>query len=215
MILTQIIAFKQNAFAQIFTIYLRYLIGGAFVLAALGMGKFSGNLPPDKESYPLDSIENMFQTFRYAGVYFLIGCMQILAGFLLLTQRFAILGAVIFFPIIVGIFVITMSYNFGITRIITGLMLLANVYLLLWDFKTLRYVFLIPKHIEPYHSLLPDCGNQPYWIVTGLIIFLTLIILNFVSPSPIPVFLIWFSEGLLALFIYIASGRCPHRPSMR
>jgi len=33
---------KQYSILQIFTVYLRYLIGGGFVIAAFGMGKFSG-----------------------------------------------------------------------------------------------------------------------------------------------------------------------------
>jgi hypothetical protein len=38
---------KQKSFLQIFTIYLRYLIGGAFVIAAFGMGKSYRHLKPD------------------------------------------------------------------------------------------------------------------------------------------------------------------------
>jgi hypothetical protein len=55
---------------------------------------------------------------------------------LLLFPRTAALGAAIYFPIILNIFVITLSIGdaFGGTRIVTGLMLLATTYLLLWDY---------------------------------------------------------------------------------
>lgn len=55
-----------------------------------------------------------------------------------MTQRYAKLGALMFLPIIANIFVITVSYNFTGTYYITGLMLLANILLVLWDWDELK-----------------------------------------------------------------------------
>jgi hypothetical protein len=54
--------------------------------------------------------------------------------------RTATLGALMFFPLIVNIFVITVSLHFQGTPIITGLMLLANIYLLCWDYDKLKHL---------------------------------------------------------------------------
>ena len=46
-----------------------------------------------------------------------------MAGLLLLTQRYALLGALAYVSIMANILVITLSYDFGGTPIITGLLL--------------------------------------------------------------------------------------------
>ncbi|MDA1268773.1 MAG: hypothetical protein O2829_06735 [Bacteroidetes bacterium] len=46
-----------------------------------------------------------------------------------MTERFAKLGAVLNLPIILNVFVITISMEFGGTSLITGLMLAANLML--------------------------------------------------------------------------------------
>lgn len=55
---------KQKTFLQVFTIYLRYLIGGAFIIAAFGMGKISGtsNLI-DSMSQPIQDLQPIQQFF--------------------------------------------------------------------------------------------------------------------------------------------------------
>jgi hypothetical protein len=54
-----------------------------------------------------------------------------------MTQLYAGLGAVVMFPIVIKIFIITISYYFAGTPVITGLLLLANIFLILWDYQKL------------------------------------------------------------------------------
>ena len=124
---------KQKPFLQIFTIYVRYLIGGAFIIAAIGMGKLGGPKVDimGASAAPLnDSISRIalfFKVMQESGLYWsFIGWSQIIAGVLLISQRFSKLGAAIFFGLILNIFIITLSYDFRGTPIITGLMLLAT-----------------------------------------------------------------------------------------
>ena len=56
----------------------------------------------------------------------------------MLIPRAATLGAVLFAPVIASIFVITLSYDFNGTPLVTGMMLLATVYLLCWDWHRVR-----------------------------------------------------------------------------
>lgn len=88
------------------------------------------------------SIGYFFEALYRTGFYYdFIGMAQILAAVLLLIPQTATLGALIYFPIILNIFVITMALPFKGTPVITGLMLLGSSYLLLWDFDKLKYVF--------------------------------------------------------------------------
>lgn len=81
--------------------------------------------------------EALYRTGFYWGF---LGFMQLLAGILLLIPRTSFLGAIIYFPIIVNIFIIVTAMSFKGTPYIAGLMLLANFYLLLWDYKKLKGV---------------------------------------------------------------------------
>lgn len=64
-----------------------------------------------------------------------------MAAILLLIPRTATLGALIFFPIIVNIAVLTNSMDFRGTKVITIFMALAATYLLCWDYDKLKPIF--------------------------------------------------------------------------
>jgi hypothetical protein len=71
-----------------------------------------------------------------------LGAVQVAAGVLILLPATATLGAMIFFPLILNIFVITVSYGFRGTPFITGPMVIAALYLLCWDYDRLRGIVL-------------------------------------------------------------------------
>jgi len=82
-----------------------------------------------------------FEGLYRTGFYWsFLGFMQLLAGVLLLIPRTTFLGAILYLPIIINIFIIVVSMNFTGTPIIAGLMLLANFYLLFWDYKKLKQI---------------------------------------------------------------------------
>lgn len=83
--------------------------------------------------------EAMYQTGFYWNF---LGGAQVLAALLLLIPRTKLLGALLYFPLIVNIFLITVSLHFRGTWVITGLMLLASIYLLVLEHKSLRPLFL-------------------------------------------------------------------------
>ena len=83
-----------------------------------------------------------FEALYQTGVYWnFIGAAQLLAALLLVIPRTTTLGAIIYFPIILNIFIITVSMHFQGTPFITGMMLLGSIYLLVWDFAKLKPVF--------------------------------------------------------------------------
>ena len=160
---------KEKISAQLFIIYLRYLIGGAFVFAAIVKIKGERFTTYDGTDTPLNSPFHLFETLYQSGLYWkFLGIGQVVAGFFLMTQRYAKLGALMFLPIISNIFVITVSYDFKGTPVITGLMLLANVLLVLWDWDELKILFNLAPVLENKNTWMKD----KVWEITGLVLFL-------------------------------------------
>ncbi|MFD1875635.1 hypothetical protein [Hymenobacter bucti] len=165
----QLLAWKQKIWLQLAVIYTRYLLGGTFVFASLI--KLKGHrftMIPGAGS-PFHSPEHLFETLYQSGLYWqFLGLMQFVAGLLLLTQRYALLGALLFLPIMANIYVITLSYEFGYTSVITGTMLLATVGLLVWDWNRLRIVVNQPVVGLPASAFF----ERKLWEVVGLVLFL-------------------------------------------
>lgn len=116
-------------------LFTRILLAAGFI--PTGMVKLLGRrfttMGPDS---PIGAFfEAMYQT----GLFWrFIGLSQVVAGILLLVPRLAHLGAAMFLPIMLNIFIITVGLGFGGTPAVTGLMLLAVVYLCFWDYHRFR-----------------------------------------------------------------------------
>jgi len=129
---------KQDKFLRIFTTFTRVMLAIGFLP--------SGWKKVAYERFTILGIDDpvgfFFEALYRAGFYYrFIGIAQVTAAILLLIPRTALLGALVYFPIILNIFVITVAMNFRGTPFITGAMLLANVYLLCWDYDRLKRVF--------------------------------------------------------------------------
>jgi len=75
-----------------------------------------------------------FEAMYLTGPYWrFIGIVQILAAALLLIPRFATLGALLFAPISISIFLVTLGIDFGGTVYVSLGMMLSVAYLLFWD----------------------------------------------------------------------------------
>ena len=99
-----------------------------------------------------NSVGFFFEALYRTGAYWnFIGIAQLTAAVLLLIPRTATLGAVLYFPIMLNIFLITVSMDFRGTPVITGLMLLGSVFLLAWDWDRLRSILArpVPPVYEP------------------------------------------------------------------
>jgi hypothetical protein len=115
----------------------RLLLALAFVPTALVkvQGRRFTSLSPDT------AIGGFFDAmYRSGGYWKFLGASQLVAGLLLLIPQTSLLGAIAFFPIILNIFVITVALEFTGTPVITGLMLLASVFLLCWDYHRLAAI---------------------------------------------------------------------------
>jgi hypothetical protein len=158
---------KHALLLQLGIIYTRYLVGGAFVFASLV--KIKGHRFTQMDGTVAGHNPGHFFEMMYqSGLYWqFIGWAQLLAGLLLLTQRYALLGVLVYVPIIANIFVITVSYDFAGTPVITGLMLLAGLLLLAWDWNRLRVVINLPTVPETTSPLF----QSRLWEGVGAVLF--------------------------------------------
>ena len=160
---------RNKILPQLLIIYTRYLIGAAFVFASVVKIQGKRFTTIDGINEPINSAWHMFETLYQSGLWWkVMGLGQLIAGLLLMTQRYAKLGALMFLPIIANVFVITLSYDFNGTPVITGLMLIANIILVLWDWDELK-VLVNKTPVMPQPNRFE---NMRIWEITGLALFL-------------------------------------------
>lgn len=80
-----------------------------------------------------------------------IAASQILVGLLLLTQRFATLGAILLFPMLLNIFMVTVSLEWQGTPYVNFVLLLLNAWLLAYDYHKLK--FILTEETEPLKQM--------------------------------------------------------------
>ncbi|MEM7249288.1 MAG: hypothetical protein AAF533_28505 [Acidobacteriota bacterium] len=157
-----------------FTLMTRLMLAIGFIPP--GMTKVLGR--PFTRISPDVPIGAFFETFLQSGLYYgFVGGSQVLAGLLLLWPRTALLGALLYLPIIANIFVITVSMRFGGTWVVTGLMLLACLFLVCWDYDRWRAVpFPQAPPLPDDHRFTPSPESAPrlwrFAVVTTLVALL-------------------------------------------
>jgi uncharacterized membrane protein YphA (DoxX/SURF4 family) len=127
---------KSNQWLRYFAVFCRIALALGFIPSGIVkvMGERFTALP---SNHPLG---HYFDALYLTGFYYtFIGVSQLTAALLLLIPRTTLLGAILYLPIILNICVLTYATRFEGTRIAT-LMLLANLYLLCWDYARLKYV---------------------------------------------------------------------------
>jgi hypothetical protein len=200
-----VLKYRQKKWANIFIIYLRYLIGGAFVFSSVP--KITGQrfTTDNCEAAPIDTWMHFFETLYRSGIYWeFLGWGQLLAGLILMTQLYSTLGAIIFLPIILNVFIITISYQMTGTIVIAGLMFLANICLILWDHHKFSILLFPERKTEiKIASHYDDFYNNVFWIGLGLLLFVTtvLYVIRY-HRNPILWFLICVIEGLTGLIYF-------------
>jgi hypothetical protein len=193
---------KTFIFFKVTTIYLRYLIGFAFVFASIVKikGERFTTLPTDTP------VGYFFEAMYQSGFYWkFLGWSQLIAGVLMMTQRFATIGAWMFFPIILNITLITHSVNFGTgTPTVTTLMLLGTVYLLLWDYRKWVILFQQDHQIKIDLTILPADRFMTHivWIIAGFIFIVLTVLPHFFDMQGITWLpFVWVASLLLTGFL--------------
>lgn len=164
---------RRNKWLGYFAIFLRILLAYAFLFA--GFVKVNGErFTSLSDLHPMGHyLEALFHTGFY---YPFIGVMQMLAAILLLIPRTALLGAVIYFPIILNICILSFAVRFDGSLLTSPLMVLANLYLLCWDYHRLK--FILPFKGSAFEIVLPDFSEKsrkfPFKFFAGVFIAMLL-----------------------------------------
>jgi uncharacterized membrane protein YphA (DoxX/SURF4 family) len=165
---------KGNKWFRYFTVFCRVALALGFIPS--GMVKIMGErftaLPAN---HPLGHyFDALYQTGYY---YTFIGIGQIITALLLLIPRTALLGAIIYFPTILNICILAYATRFEGTRI-TTLMLLANLYLLCWDYERIKYILPFKQSnsaIYPKKKKIVN-NNFPFVFFGGVLVTVVLVI---------------------------------------
>jgi uncharacterized membrane protein YphA (DoxX/SURF4 family) len=137
---------KGDKWFKRFAVFCRIALAAGFIPAGFIkiMGeRFAAGLPSN------NPLGHYFDALYLTGYYYtFIGIAQITIAVLLLIPRTSLLGALMYFPIIVNICVLTYATRFDGTRLVT-MMVLASLFLLIWDYDRL-------KHILPFKQPKTD-----------------------------------------------------------
>ncbi|TLF45403.1 DoxX family protein [Maribacter aurantiacus] len=131
---------KSNRWYWLFSIFCRVSLAFAFLVA--GWVKIIG----ERFASGLSMIHPMgayLEALHHTGYYYtFIGVTQILAAILLLIPRTVTLGALLYFPIIVNIWLLSYAVRFEGSYVTAPLMVWACLFLIVWNYDRVR--FLLP-----------------------------------------------------------------------
>ena len=140
---------KADKWFQRFAVFCRIALAASFIPSGYIkiIGERFTNLPSN------NPLGHYFDALHQTGYYYtFIGIIQIITAVLLLIPRTSLLGTLMYFPVILNICVLTYATRFAGTRIVT-IMLLACLFLLIWDYKRLKYILSL-KQPEPTPPLI-------------------------------------------------------------
>lgn len=128
---------KQNKWLRRFATFCRVALAAGFIPS--GFVKVNGErFTSLGVNHPMGHY--LLALYRTGFYYTFIGVVQLMAAVLLLIPRTATLGAVIYFPIILNICILSLSVRFDGSFVSSPLMVLANIYLLCWYYDRLKYI---------------------------------------------------------------------------
>lgn len=129
---------KENRWLGSFAVFNRIALAAGFLPSGFVkiMGERFTNLSVNQP------MGNYLEALHHTGYYYtFIGVLQMTAAFLLLIPRTALLGALLYFPIILNICILSFAVRFEGSLLTSPFMVLANLYLLCWDYDRLKFIF--------------------------------------------------------------------------
>ena len=178
---------KQNKWLRYFSVFIRIALAAGFIpsgiVKILGE-RFAGGL---SVNHPMG---HFLEALHHTGYYYtFIGIVQIIAAILLLIPRTVTLGAVLYFPIILNICILSFALRFEGSLLSSPLMVLADLYLLCWNYDKLK--FILPfNHPSTFNTLTKEktfSNKFPIIFFTGVVatlILLVLLVSYAINPKP-------------------------------
>jgi hypothetical protein len=111
-----------------------------------------------------------------------IALSQLITGFLLLTRRFWLLGAIGLVPMLANILLITISQQWGATSYLVGVLLLMNLALLASEYPRLRLLWADVPYVPQPIGQAPTLAGHLLWFL-GLVLTLTAVLVSYHALS--------------------------------
>ena len=138
---------RGNKWLHYFAIFLRLALAFGFLTS--GMVKIMGERFASGLSvnHPMGHyLEALHHTAFY---YTFIGVMQVIAAILLLVPRTVALGALLYFPVILNICVLSYAVRFEGSILTSSLMVLGCLFLIFWNYDKIKYILPFDHTIVP------------------------------------------------------------------
>ena len=139
---------RGNKWLHYFAIFLRLALAFGFITS--GMVKIMGERFASGLSvnHPMGQY---LEALHHTGFYYtFVGVVQVIAAILLLVPRTVILGALLYFPVIVNICVLSYAVRFEGSILTSPLMVLGCLFLIFWNYDKIKYIL-------PFdHSFVPN-----------------------------------------------------------
>ncbi len=172
---------RKNKWLWLFALFCRITLAAGFLPS--GFVKIMGERFTSLSiNHPMG---NYLEALHYTGYYYtFIGVLQITAAILLLIPRTALLGAVIYFPIILNICILSFAVRFDGSLLSSPL---ANLYLLCWDYHKLK--FILPFNQSPVQlPKFKELSNKfPFAFAGGIVatvVTTVLVVVNLYHIKP-------------------------------
>lgn len=161
---------RENKWMQYFTIFTRIALAAGFIPS--GMVKVMGERFTALSS--LHPMGSYLEALHHTGFYYtFIGIAQVTAAVFLLIPRTATLGAFIYFPVILNICVLSIAVRFDGSWLTAPLMVVANIYLLLWDYHKFKRIFPFYRNAGPARTV-----NKKFPVSFFIFSFLMVVVLE-------------------------------------
>ena len=168
---------KGNLWLWLFSIFCRLALAAGFFPS--GMVKIMGERFASglSANHPMG---HYLEALHYTGYYYtFIGVVQVTAAIMLLIPRTVTLGAFLYFPIILNICILTYAVRFDGSLFTAPLMVLANLYILGWNYEKWKYILPLnrPAHdnhvtrqesLESYVQTQGGAGNRNVFSRRGI-----------------------------------------------
>ena len=171
---------KRNRWYWYFSIFCRLMLALGFIFA--GTIKIMGERFASGLSaiHPMGAyLEALYNTDYY---YTFIGIAQVVAAILLLIPRTVTLGALLYLPIIVNICILSFALRFDGSFVSAPLMVLANLYILIWNYDKLKYI--LPFKEFPNYGIIEKPKKYdnkfPFLFFTGVVSTFGLLIVRLI-----------------------------------
>jgi hypothetical protein len=162
------------------------MVGTAFVYASIP--KVCGRrffYSEDIVNTPVGDVAHFFEILYQAGPYWrFLGLTQLIAGLLLLTQRFGKLSSCLSAAVVSNILMISLSFNDfrAQTPMVAWLLFWAVITLLIWEWNELR----ILVNLRPIDDSVKRCEADYGWELIGVAAFCTISACSYIQGDKSP-----------------------------